>query len=260
MTEAFKKAREDSSIRAVVFRINSPGGSVIASELIRHQVELCADKKPMVISMSEYAASGGYWIATPGAKIFADPGTITGSIGVLGGKFDFSGGAQAIGLNSAAVTRGKNAAMYDPFAAFTPAQEDLFHQQILGDTYQYFLKLVAERRRMTVAQVNEIAQGRVWTGTQAVQNKLVDTLGGFDAALGQAKLLARIGAQEQVQLVELPGQPGILSRLITGRIYGQAQTWYDLPQALGGLLWIARSVVSRRSMVGQTYCPLVPVL
>jgi protease IV len=260
MTEAFKKAREDSSIRAVVFRINSPGGSVIASELIRHQVELCADKKPVVISMSEYAASGGYWIATPGAKIFADPGTITGSIGVLGGKFDFSGGAQAIGLNSAAVTRGKNAAMYDPFAAFTPAQADLFHQQILGDTYQYFLKLVAERRRMTVAQVNDIAQGRVWTGTQAVQNKLVDTLGGFDAALSQAKLLARIGAQEQVQLVELPGQPGILSRLITGRIYGQAQTWYDLPQALGGLLWIARSVVSRRSMVGQTYCPLVPVL
>jgi protease IV len=260
MTEAFKKARDDSAIRAVVFRINSPGGSVIASELIRHQVELCANKKPVVISMSEYAASGGYWIATPGAQIFADPGSITGSIGVLGGKFDFSGGAQAIGLNSAAVTRGKNAGMFDPFTGFTPSQAELFHQQILGDTYQYFLKLVAERRHMTTSQVNDIAQGRVWTGEQAVQNKLVDKLGGFDAALNQAKILARIGPQEQVQLVELPGQPGILSRLLTGHIYGEAQILPDLPHNLERWLWFAHLVLDRRSMNGQAYCPLVPVL
>ena len=143
ISEAFSKARDDSSIRAVVFRINSPGGSVIASELIRREVELCADKKPIVVSMSEYAASGGYWIATPATQIFADPGTITGSIGVLGGKFDLSGGAQAIGVNSGAVTRGKNAGMFDMFTGFTPSQTDLFQQQLLGDTYQYFLKLVA---------------------------------------------------------------------------------------------------------------------
>jgi protease IV len=260
MTEAFKKAREDSSIRAVVFRINSPGGSVIASELIRHQVELCAGKKPVVVSMSEYAASGGYWVATPGARIFADPGTITGSIGVLGGKFDFSGGAQAIGLNSGAVTRGKNAGMFDPFTSFTPSQADIFHQQILGDTYQYFLKLVADRRHMTVAQVNGIAQGRVWTGAQAVQNKLVDKLGGFDAALNQAKILARLGPQEQVQLVELPGPPGILSRLLTGRIYSEAQLSSDLLHALEPLLWFTRGGLGRHGIIGQAYCPLVPVL
>ena len=260
MTEAFKKACDDSSIRAVVFRINSPGGSVIASELIRHQVELCASKKPVVISMSEYAASGGYWIATPGAQIFADPGTITGSIGVLGGKFDFSGAAQSIGVNSDAVTRGKNAGMFDPFTGFTPSQAELFHQQILGDTYQYFLKLVAERRHLTVTQVNDIAQGRVWIGEQAVQNKLVDKLGGFDAALAQAKLLARISPQEPVQLVELPNQPGLLSRLLTGRIYGEAQLSPELPHSLEPLFWLARAAFARRSIIGQAYCPLVPVL
>jgi protease-4 len=260
ITEAFKKARDDSSIRAVVFRINSPGGSVIASELIRHQVELCAGKKPVVISMSNYAASGGYWVATPGAQIFADPGTITGSIGVLGGKFDLSGGAEAIGLNSAAVTRGKNAGMFDPFTGFTPAQAQLFHDQILGDTYQYFLKLVAERRHLTVAQVNDIAQGRVWTGEQAVQNKLVDKLGGFDAALSQAKLLARIGPQEQVQLVELPAQPGLLSRLLTGHVYGAAQLSPEVLRAFQPLLWFARAAVAQPRIIGQAYCPLVPAL
>jgi len=260
ITKAFKKARDDSSIRAVVFRINSPGGSVIASELIRHQVELCAGKKPVVISMSEYAASGGYWIATPGAKIFADPGTITGSIGVLGGKFDFSGAAQAIGLNSAAVIRGKNAGMFDPFTGFTQSQAELFHQQILGDTYQYFLKIVADRRHLTVTQVNDIAQGRVWTGEQAVQNKLADKVGGFDAALDQAKILARISPEEQVQLVELPAQPGLLARLLSGRIYGEAQLSPALPHALEPLFWLAHAALARRGIIGQAYCPLVPVL
>ena len=260
ITEAFKKARDDSSIRAVVFRINSPGGSVIASELIRHQVELCADKKPVVISMSDYAASGGYWIATPGIKIYADPGTITGSIGVLGGKFDFSGTAQAIGVNTGAVTRGKNAGMFDPFTGFTPSQADLFHQQILGDTYQYFLKIVAQRRHLTVAQVNDIAQGRVWTGAQAVQNKLVDKLGGFDAALKEAKILSNIVPQEQVQLVELPGQPGLISRLLSGRIYGEARLAPPLPHAMESLFWMAREALTHRGIIGQAYCPLVPVL
>jgi protease IV len=260
MAEAFKKARDDSSIRAVVFRINSPGGSVIASELIRHQVELCAAKKPVVISMSEYAASGGYWIATPGAEIFADAGTITGSIGVLGGKFDISAAAQAIGINSGSAMRGKNAEMFDSFTGFTPAQAELFRKQILGDTYQYFLKLVAQRRHLTIAQVNDIAQGRVWTGEQAVQNKLVDKIGGFDAALDEAKSLAKISTSEQVQLVELPGQPSFLSRLLTGRIYGQAQLASALPAAWEPLFWYLYALPARHRVAGQAYCPIVPKL
>jgi protease IV len=260
LTEAFKKARDDDSIRAVVFRINSPGGSVVASELIRHQVELCASKKPVVISMSEYAASGGYWIATPGAEILADAGTITGSIGVLGGKFDVSAATASIGVNSGSAMRGRNAEMYDPFTGFTEAQAQLFHQQVLGDTYQYFLKIVAARRHMTVDQVNEIAQGRVWIGEQAVEKKLVDKLGGFEAALSEAKVRAKIPSNRPVQLVELPGQPGLLSRLLSGRLYGDAGSVPMLPRAWEPLLWAVRVGLDRRTIAGQAYCPLVPIL
>jgi ClpP class serine protease len=150
--------------------------------------------------------------------------------------------------------------MFDPFTGFTPSQAELFHQQILGDTYQYFLKLVAAARHLTTSQVDAIAQGRVWIGQQAMQNKLVDKLGGFDAALEQAKILAKLSPQEQVQLVELPGQPGLLSRLLTGRIYGSAQLTPALPRALEPLLWLARAALARHNIVGQAYCPLVPVL
>jgi protease-4 len=258
LTEAFKKAGDDDSIRAVVFRINSPGGSVVASELIRHQVEICASKKPVVISMSEYAASGGYWIATPGAAIFADRGTITGSIGVLGGKFDVSAAASSIGVNSGSAVRGRNAEMYDPFTGFTDSQARLFHQQVLGDTYQYFLKIVAAKRHMTVDQVNEIAQGRVWTGEQAVKNKLVDKLGGFDAAMNDAKVRARIPSNQPVAIVELPGQPSLLSRLLSGRLYGEALPL--VPRAWEPLFWAARVALERGAIAGQAYCPLVPIL
>jgi protease IV len=260
MTEAFDDARKDSSIRAVVLRINSPGGSVIASELIRRAAELCVKKKPMVVSMSEYAASGGYWIATPAAKIFADPGTITGSIGVLGGKFDISGAVNSIGINSGAVIRGQNAQMFDLFTAFTPQQAQLFGQQILGDTYQHFLKIVAQSRHLTVARVNDIAQGRVWIGEQALQNKLVDDLGSFEQALTEAKLLAHLDPKQEVQLVELPEQQGIVSRLLTGRIYGRAEVSPGLPRTLEPLLWAARALLAGRTMAGQVYCPLMPRL
>ncbi len=161
MDEAFKIARDNDSIRAVILRVDSPGGSVIASELIRHAAELTAHKKPIIVSMSGYAASGGYWVSTPASLIFAEPGTITGSIGVLGGKFNLGPAAQKIYLNSGAVTRGANVEMFDEFTDFTPRQMKIFQDQLLGDTYQKFLKVVADSRHMSVQDVNAIAQGRV---------------------------------------------------------------------------------------------------
>ena len=145
-SKAFAEARGDDSIHAVVFRVDSPGGSVIASELIRREVELTAKQKPVIVSMSGYAASGGYWVSAPAAKIFAEPGTITGSIGVLGGKFNISPAAPKLYLNSDAVTRGANVEMFDEWTDFTPAQARQFQDQI-GDTYQDFLKIVAAGRR-----------------------------------------------------------------------------------------------------------------
>lgn len=255
---AFDAVRKDSSIRAVVFRVNSPGGSVIASELIRRAVERCARKKPVVVSMSGYAASGGYWISTPAAMIFADPGTVTGSIGVLGGKFNIADAANAIGINTGAITRGRNADMFDSFTNFTPEQAQIFHNQILGQTYDYFLKIVAKRTQMTVAQVNEIAQGRVWLGDQAAQNRLVDRIGGFDAALAEAKVLAKINPHQRVRLATYPVQPGLLAKLLSGQIYGTARL--KAPHALAPLLWMVRESLVHRTIAGEAYCPLVPVM
>ena len=256
MIEAFNAARDDDAVRAVVFRINSPGGEVIASELIRRAVELCARRKPVVVSMGGYAASGGFWIATPAARLFADPGTLTGSIGVLGGKFNLAGAATVLGINSGVVQRGANADMYDSFTDFTPAQAQIFHDQILGDTYSYFVKLVAAQRHLTVAQVDAVAQGRVWTGTQALQVKLIDYIGDFDAALNEAKLLAKLDPKQRVEIVELPEQVNPLMRLLSGQVYGES-SWHP-PQVLAPLLRGVQEALARQGAFGEVYCPLMP--
>lgn len=259
MVKAFKDAREDDGVRAVVFRVDSPGGSVIASELIRRAVELTAAKKPVVVSMSGYAASGGYWVSTPAAAIISDPGTITGSIGVLGGKFNVAGAAAAIGITNGAVSRGANALMFDSFSDFTPAQEEIFRGQLLGGTYQYFLQIVAQQRHMTVAQVNNVAQGRVWTGDQALKAKLVDKLGGLSDAIDQVRKLAKLDPGEHVQIVELPEESGVFGKLLSGQIYGTAAQWQP-PRAIAPLWWMLRQALSQRAETGQAYCPVVPVM
>ncbi|HLW70236.1 MAG TPA: signal peptide peptidase SppA [Candidatus Binataceae bacterium] len=258
MIAAFKAAREDDAVRAVVFRIDSPGGSVIASELIRRAVELCATEKPVVVSMAGLAASGGFWVSTPAAQIFADPGTLTGSIGVLGGKFDVSGAAAALGIDTDAISHGANAEMFDSFTDFTPAQAKLFHDQLLGDTYSYFVKLVAQQRHLTVDQVDAVAQGRVWTGAQALDVKLIDHLGDFDAALAAAKTLANLDPHEPVRIVELPAQVSWFGRLLSGHIFGTA-SWRP-PHGLEPLIESVREALARQGAYGQAYCPIRPVM
>ena len=259
MVKAFKDAREDDGVRAVVFRVNSPGGSVIASELIRRAVELTAAKKPVVVSMSSYAASGGYWVSTPAAAIISDPGTLTGSIGVLGGKFNVAGAAGALGVNTGAVSRGANALMFDSFSDFTPAQEQIFRDQLLGGTYQYFLQIVAKQRHLTVAQVNDIAQGRVWTGEQALKVKLVDKLGGLSDAIDQARKLANLDPRSHAQIEELPEEVGILGKLMSGQIAGSVAQWQP-PHAIAPLIAIVREVLMRHAEIGQVYCPVAPLM
>ena len=261
MDEAFKLARDDDSVRAVILRVDSPGGSVIASELIRHAAELTVQKKPIIVSMSGYAASGGYWVSTPATWIIAEPGTITGSIGVLGGKFNVGPAAQKIYLNSGAVTRGANVEMFDEFTDFTPDQMKIFQDQLLGDTYQKFLKVVADSRHMSVDAVNTIAQGRVWTGEQALQNKLVDQLGGFSDALAAAKKAAKLPLDREVALVELPEQSGPLAKLLSGGLVTASAP--ELPAAMRSMapaLMMIKAALSRGSgTIGAVYCPVVPI-
>jgi len=258
MVNAFNQARDDDSIRAVVFRVDSPGGSVIASELIRRAVELCAHKKPVVVSMSGYGASGGFWVSTPAAGIFADPGTLTGSIGVLGGKFNIAGAMTAIGVNSGEVIRGDNANIFDSFTDFTPAQARIFHDQILGGTYQYFVRIVAKQRHMTFDQVNQLAQGRVWTGAQAAQNRLIDGVGGFNTALVKAEVLAKLDPSQPVRLEELPAPPGFFKRILASGLAGSAG--WQTPNAIAPLMWMLRQSLSHHTAFDAVYCPLVPVM
>jgi protease IV len=258
MTDAFKSAREDDDVRAVILRVDSPGGSMLASELIDREVELTAKKKPVVVSMSGYAASGGYLISIPAAKIIAEPGTITGSIGVLGGKFNITPATQKIYANTDAVSRGANVGMFDMWADFTPAQSKQFQDDIQRN-YQYFLKLVAAGRHITVEQADAVAQGRVWTGEQAVKLKLVDSLGGLDEAMAAAKGLARLAPDQPVGIVELPAQPGLLETLSKGKM-SAIFTPRPAARIVEPVVQLIHAALSGHAIFSAAYCPVVPML
>ena len=258
---ALNDARDDTSVRAVILRINSPGGSVVASELIRRAAELLAKDKPLVVSMSSYAASGGYWIAAPAAKIVAEPATITGSIGVLGGKFNIGPMLNSIGVNNDAITHGANAAMFDPFNDFTPAQQQQFQNQMLGDTYRHFVNLVARGRGLTAARVDQIAQGRVWTGEQALKLKLVDEIGGMDAAIKDARKLAKVPEGTKLGMLELPKPPGLLSSLLKGKLGGEGALEIAVSARLRTLLWVFDAASrGRGGWLRAVICPVAPVI
>jgi protease-4 len=258
MSEAFKSAREDDDVRAVILRVNSPGGSMLASELIGREVDLTAKKKPVVVSMSGYAASGGYLISIPAAKIIAEPGTITGSIGVLGGKFNISPAAQKLYANTDAASRGANVGMFDMWTDFTPAQSKQFQDDIMRN-YQYFLKQVAAGRHITVEQADTVAQGRVWTGDQALKLKLVDSLGGLDDAMEAAKGLARLAPDQPVGIIELPAQPGLLQSLTKGKMVASI-TQRPAARMVEPVIELIQAALSGHAIFSAAYCPVVPML
>jgi protease-4 len=213
IAEQFRRAREDDSVRAVVLRVDSPGGVAFASEVIRHELELTKRTKPVVVSMSDVAASGGYWIAMSANRIIAEPGTITGSIGVLTGKFNILGLYEKLGMSKDFVTTTENSTLDYSFQNFTPAQREIVMKN-MRTIYSDFLQGVAAGRHMKVEDVDKIAQGRVWTGERAKQLGLVDELGGLHTALARARQLAKIPADARVSLVFLPPRRSLLDRLL----------------------------------------------
>jgi protease IV len=258
MTAAFKTARDNDDVRAVILRVNSPGGSMLASELIARAAELTARKKPVVVSMSGYAASGGYLISIPANKIVAEPGTITGSIGVLGGKFNVTPATQKIYANTDAVSRGANVGMFDMWTDFTPAQSKQFQDDIMRD-YHYFLKQVADGRHISVEQADAVAQGRVWTGDQALKLKLVDSFGGLDEAMAAAKGLARLAPDQPVGIIELPEQPGLLQSLSSGKMVASI-TARPAARLVEPVIDLIRVALSGHAIFSAAYCPVVPML
>src|ERR1700683_208936 len=208
-----RRARMDSGIKAIVLRVDSGGGSVVGSEVIRREVELAHEVKPVVVSMSDVAASGGYWIASPADKIVADPNTITGSIGVLIGKLNVSGLFNLLGVSTDYVATSDNATLFSAQQNFTPAQRD-YIEKSLHETYAEFTKGVAEGRKMSVEAVDKVGKGRVWSGAEGKDLGLVDELGGTDHAIEVAKRLAPLPAHGSVRIVRLPEEKNFFQQLL----------------------------------------------
>jgi len=213
LSKAIRQARRDSTIKAIVFRINSPGGSALASEVIWREVELAGQAKPLVVSMGDVAASGGYYIASPATTILASPTTITGSIGVFGLFFNLQKTLdKKLGINVDVV---KTNAHSDFFSMFRPmtAEEKAVGQRFVEQTYQTFIGHVSQGRGIPVERVDEIGQGRVWSGANAKEIKLVDDFGGLTAAI---KLAAEKANLDTYRLVELPKQKSPFEELLKG--------------------------------------------
>ncbi len=202
-----RKLRQDENIKAVVLRVNSPGGSASASEVIQREVRLLKKAKPVIISMGTYAASGGYWISTYGDRIFAEPATITGSIGVFGVQFDVQKLANNFGVTFDSVKTGKFADAVTISRPKTPEELAVF-QRMVDWIYGEFVGKVSESRKLTREAVEAIAQGRVWSGVEAQKLGLVDELGGLDAAIAFAAKQAGLG--RNYRLVEFPRERELL--------------------------------------------------
>ena len=203
MIKAIRQARDDSTVKAVVLRVDSPGGSALASDLMWHELEALDGKKPFIVSMGDTAASGGYYIAMGADRIFAEPGTLTGSIGVVGGKIAFEKFYEKIGITTSVVMRGKNSGVLSPTTAFTETERTAM-QKMLNDIYAQFTTKAATGRKMDVEKLEKMARGRVYTGSQALQLGLVDELGTLGDAIAFAKKSAGIDPDTKLERLDLP--------------------------------------------------------
>ncbi len=215
LSKAIREARENRKVKAIVMRVNSPGGSALASEVIRREVELAKAEKPFIISMGGYAASGGYWISTEGDYIFADPTTLTGSIGVFG---TFPNAKKflndKVGLTFDVVKTNDNADFGSITEPLTPYQKAML-QKYVGNTYNDFTALVARTRGLRQSYVDSIGQGRVWAGADALQLGLVDELGGLDKAIAYAAQKANL---TDYSIKDYPKQKDLMDMFMSGNI------------------------------------------
>jgi protease IV len=218
MMEAIRKAEEEPSIKAIVLRVDSPGGSALASDLIWNELVRC--KKPVIASMSDVAASGGYYISMAGKKIYAEPGTITGSIGVFGMKLVVGGLYDKLGVKTEVISRGKNAGIMSTTTPFNESERKVMEAHI-RDTYDMFLTKAFDGRQRagntklkSRDELQKLAGGRVWTGRQAKENGLVDELGTLEDAIACAKEMAGLPKESETELFLLPKGRNFLDSLL----------------------------------------------
>ncbi|OFW03150.1 MAG: signal peptide peptidase SppA [Acidobacteria bacterium RIFCSPLOWO2_02_FULL_68_18] len=230
VVEQLQRIRDDDSVRAIVVRVDSPGGSAVASDVIWRELTITRDSRPsrpLVVSMSDLAASGGYYVSMPAHVIVAQPATLTGSIGIYAGKFALGAAMDKLGIATETVASGRNADINSPFTPFTPEQRAKVGEY-MESFYDGFVQKAAASRRMRPAQLDAVAQGRVWTGRQAREVGLVDTLGGLDRAVAIAKERAGISADEDVELVSYPPRRTLFETLAEELQSSSAPVWERL--------------------------------
>lgn len=235
---SLKQVREDPSVAAVVLRIETGGGSAMAADVIWREVQLTAEKKPVVVSMGAAAASGGYYIASPGSYIYANPLTITGSIGIFYGKMDFAGLLGKIGVNIETLRTEEHADAQSPFRPFTEEERAVLKDKI-RQFYGLFLRRVADGRGLSRKEIDAVGRGRVWTGRQAKDHKLVDALGGLRQALAKARVMG--GVRDDAPILELPKRrTSLLGKLLgVEGLKAELRSQTPLPQEL---LDVARAI------------------
>ena len=225
LIEYIRRVRKDAAVRAIILRIDSPGGSAAASDAIWRELMLAKKEKtarPIIASMSDLGASGGYYIAAPAEAIVAQPSTLTGSIGIVGGKFVTGGVYEKLGANLDSTSIGKNAEMNSPIRAYNAEERKKVDEQLKA-FYDDFVKKVADSRHKTPEEIDHLGQGRVWTGQQAKAIGLVDALGGLDRAVAIAKERAKIPADSDVELVSYPA-PKSFYELLSDEVSGNSDT------------------------------------
>src|SRR5262245_8442980 len=215
MVKAIREAEKDKTVKAIVLRVDSPGGSAMASDLIWKELTRC--KKPVVASMSDVAASGGYYISMAARKIYAEPGTLTGSIGVASGKLALGGAFAKVGIKTETIKRGAHAGMFSSEEPFSESERARM-RALMEDVYDQFLDKALEGRKkagkkMTRAELKKLAGGRIYTGRQAKANGLIDELGTLDDAIAAAWKMAGQPADKEPDLLQLPKPRGMFESL-----------------------------------------------
>jgi len=217
MARLIKRVRNDITVSALILRIDSPGGSAMGSDVIWREIELTKKKKPVVISMSDLAGSGGYWIAMNANKIVAQPQTLTGSIGVVSGKFNLVKLLDKLGITTERIALGKRADMFTPFRSLTEEERSLLKTEILW-IYDKFITKVSEGRNLSKEDVDKIGRGRVWTGQQAKELGLIDEIGGLAKAIELVKELINVPPGEEVKLDVWPKKQSFFNTMFQRRL------------------------------------------
>ena len=241
VSKALEDAAADESVDAILFRVDSPGGSALASDLVWHATQQARRKKPVVVSFSDVAASGGYYVACGADAIVAQPGTITGSIGVLMIRPVIERLYEKLGIGFEVLTRGAHAHLFSTSRPLDPAERKVLADEV-ERTYQLFLDRVVAGREIERAQLDAVARGRVWTGAQAAERGLVDTLGGLHGAVGRIREALKLAPDADVELVVYPPPKPLaedLREMLQGALVQAAQPPLPLPQPLRRLVaWL----------------------